>query len=339
MRLLYNFRRIVPEPPEQKQGSDSPELSMILVVGSQRERAALSLRSLLEQNAIDRMEILLFDLGPPECSALPGSDHSRVKVIRGSPSDLLGSSRAKGVRMAAAPVVGFIEEHCEMQPGAAEAMILAHRGPCAAVGCDLINGNPNAGRSDQTFRMSYGIHIRPQYDRGPSKSIAVNNSSYKRAVLLRYEPQLALMLAADLVLQWKMTQDGGQLFYEPAAKIAHRNEIEFSRLCVGVFYLGWVLTGSRAQVFEWSWAVRVLRIALSPLVPWVRAAKTFVRIWPHGPSQVLQFLRDLPFSLAINYSNTAGNVAGLLKKLETGIQAFSYFEINEPRPLRAELRP
>lgn len=312
---------------------------MILVVGGQRERAALALRSLLEQSVIDRMEILLFDLGPPGCSPLLGSDHSRVKVIRGSPSDLLGSSRAEGVRRASAPIVGFIEEHSEMQPGAAEAMILAHREPCAAVGCDLINGNPNVGRSDQTFRMSYGVHVRPQYDRGPSKSIAVNNSSYKRAVLLRYESQLALMLAADLVLQWKIAQDGAQLFYEPAVKIAHRNETEFSRLGVGVFYLGWVLTGIRAQVFEWSWPIRAFRIALSPLVPWVRVGKTFVRVWPHGPSQVLQFLRDLPFSLAINYCNAAGGVAGLLNKVETGLRAFSYFELNEPRLVRAESSP
>lgn len=311
---------------------------MIVVVGSQRQRAALSLRSLLEQSAIGRMEILLFDLAPPDTSALLGSDHPRVKVIRGSPSDLLGDSRAKGVVMATAPVVGFIEEHCEMQPGAAEAMILAHREPCAAVGCDFINGNPDAGRSEQAFRMSYGIYVRPQRFRGPSKYIAGQNSSYKRDVLLRYESHLPLMLAADLVLQWKITQDGEQLFYEPAAKIAHRNETDFSRLCAGVFYWSWSFTGIRAEIFEWNWGLRALRIVLSPLIPWVRVAKTLVAIWPRGLWYVLEFLRDLPFTVGINYCSAAGQVVGLLRRAETGISRFSDFEMNEPRLLRAELR-
>jgi hypothetical protein len=146
------------------------------------------------------------------------------------------------------------------------------------------------------------------------------------------------MLAADLVLQWKITQDGEQLFYEPAAKIAHRNETEFSRLCVGVFYWGWSFNGIRAEVFDWSWGLRALRIVLSPLIPWVRAAKTLVAIWPRGLSHVLRFLRDLPFSVGINYCSAAGQVVGLLKGPETAIPIFSDFEMNEPRLLRAELR-
>ena len=58
------------------------------------------LRSLLEQSAIDRMEILLFDLGPETCPALPGSDHPRVRLTRRAPRDLLATARADGVRAA-----------------------------------------------------------------------------------------------------------------------------------------------------------------------------------------------------------------------------------------------
>ena len=129
------------------------------------------------------------------------------------------------------------------------------------------------------------------------------------------------MLAADLVLQWKITQDGEQLFYEPAAKIAHRNETDFSRLGVGVFYWGWSFTGiPRARFSSGTGGLRALRIALSPLIPWVRVAKTLVAIWPHGLSQVLQFLRDLPFTVGINYCSAAGQVVGLLRRAETGTQ-------------------
>jgi hypothetical protein len=327
----------VPEAQDQKPESTAPELSVILVVGGQRKRAAAALRSLLEQSMIDRIEILLFDLGPEDCSPLPGSNHPRVKIMRRGPNDLLAAARVEGVRMANAPIISFIEEHCEMQPGSAEAIVLAHRGPWAAVGCDFINGNPDVGKSEKAFRMSYGMYVRPQHRRGPSKTIAGQNSSYKRDILLRYDRQLELMLTADLVLQWKMTQDGERLFYEPTAKIGHLNETTFLRLCVGVFYWSWCLSNVRAQIFEWSFPRRALRIVLTPLVPWVRLAKSFVGMFPRGPRPVLRFLRDTPFILAINHCSAAGQMAGLLNPLDGAARKFSHFEMNEPRLLQTEL--
>ncbi len=145
-----------------------------------------------------------------------------------------------------------MEEHCEVQPGWAEAIVLAHRGPWVGVGCDFINGNPNAGSSDKAFRMNYGIYVRPQRGRGPVKRISGQKSAFKRKALLRYENKLESMLNADLVLQWKMGQDGNQLFYEPAAKMAHRNENTLRSLCVGVFYWNWCFSNIRAEAFQWG---------------------------------------------------------------------------------------
>jgi glycosyltransferase involved in cell wall biosynthesis len=326
----------VPEPVDQRQGEDVPKLSVILVVGSQRERAARALCSLLEQNIINQIEILLFDLGPEECSALPQSDHPRVRLTRQSPKDLLAAARVHGIHAAKAPVVCFMEEHCEMQPGWAEAIALAHRGPWAGVGGDFINGNPGAGKSDQAFRMNYGIYVHPHRGRGPTKTIAGQNCSFKRDVMLRYDENLELMLNADLVLQWKMAEDGHQLFYEPTAKIAHRNENTFRSLCVGVFYWNWCFSNVRARVFKWSLAHKILWIALAPLIPWVRLAKMFVWVSRLGRSQFVSFLHDIPFIVAVNHWTAAGQVAGLLNKIDTAAREFSHFEANEPRLLRAE---
>jgi hypothetical protein len=326
----------VPEAQDQKPESTAPELSVILVVGGQRKRAAAALRSLLEQSIIDRIEILLFDLGPEHSVALPGSDHPRVRMTRGGPDDFLATARVRGVHAANAPVICFMEEHCEAQLGWAEAIVLAHRGPWAGVGCDFVNGNPNAGTSDKAFRMNYGVYVRPQRGRGLVKRIPGQNSAFKRDVLLRYENQLELMMSADLVLQWKMGLDGNQLFYEPAAKMAHRNENTLRGLCVGVFYWNWCFSNIRAQVFQWSFPFRALRILLSPLIPWVRLVKMFVRILRLGPSHFAQFVCDIPFVLVVNHCSAAGQVAGLLNPPDTAAREFSHFELNEPRLLRAE---
>ena len=52
-----------------------PDLSVLLVVGERRDRAVRALASVLSQDALDRLEILLLDLAPGEPAPLPGSGH------------------------------------------------------------------------------------------------------------------------------------------------------------------------------------------------------------------------------------------------------------------------
>jgi hypothetical protein len=322
---------------QKEPASDSPALSVILVIGGQRERERLALQSLLEQSAIDRMEIQLYDLGPVDCPPIAGSDHPRVRLTRGTPDDLLADARAAGVRAAKAPVICFMEEHCEMQPGSAEAYIRAHEGAWAAVGGAFVNGNPDSAQSNQAFRMNYGIYLRPQHGRGPAALVAGQNSSFKREALLRYNEQLEMLLNADLVLQWQMLRDGYEFFYEPAVKIAHRNENTFRSLATGVFYWNWCFSHMRARFFRWSVPRRIVWILLTPLMPWVRLARMF-RWMPHfGLSRFFTFVGDIPFIVAVSYCAAAGQVAGLLNKLDKGARQFSHFEMNEPRLLREEL--
>jgi glycosyl transferase family 2 len=325
------------EPENQTPRSDAPALSVILVIGGQRERERRALHSLLEQSAIDRMEILLYDLGPVDCPPIPGSDHPRVCLTRRTPEDLLGEARAEGIRAAKAPVICFMEEHCEMQPGTAAAYIRAHEGPWAAVGGDFVNRNPNSGRSDQAFRMNYGMYLRPHRGRGRTHSVPGQNSSFKREILLRYHEHLEMLLNADLILQWQMQRDGYELFFEPDARVAHRNENTFRSLCTGVFYWNWCFSHVRAKVFRWSLPRRAVWILLAPLMPWWRLAKMFTWMPRLGVSRFATFLTDIPFIVAVSYCAAAGQVAGLLNKLDKGARLFSHFEMNEPRLLREEL--
>ena len=239
-----------PRSTSQESVSEVPALSVILVIGGQREREARALQSLLEQSAIDRMEILLYDLGPVDCPPIPGSDHPRVRLTRQTPDDLLAVARADGIRAARAPVICFMEEHCEMQPGTAEVFIRAHEGPWTAVGGDFINGNPDSVHSNQAFRMNYGIYVRPQVRGGPAHFVPGQNSAFKRDVLLRYDDKLEMLLNADLVLQRLMARDGCRFLYEPAAKIAHRNENTFRSLATGIFYWNWCFSHVRAKLFR-----------------------------------------------------------------------------------------
>src|SRR3954451_12758955 len=213
---MVRWGRPMDSKSQNGSAANHSELAAILVVGGQRERAARALNSLIEQSAINRMEILLFDLGPEHCDPLPNSDHARVKLTRSGPTELLSKARLRGIRSTKSPIICFMEEHCEMQPGWAEAVIADHQEPWAAVGTDFINANPDAGTSNKAFRMNYGHYGRPPGPRGPTRLVAGQNASFKRDVLLRYESDLELMLNAELLLQWKMQEDGYRMFYNPS---------------------------------------------------------------------------------------------------------------------------
>jgi hypothetical protein len=133
----------------------SPDLSVILVLGARRDRAAGALWSLLVQSVVERMEILLFDLAPGEPPPLPGSEHPAVRLSRLPPETLFSTAKAHGIRSAAAPVVAFVEEHCRVHPGWAAALLAAHEGPWAAVGAEVHNGNPEVAISRQIEVLNY----------------------------------------------------------------------------------------------------------------------------------------------------------------------------------------
>ena len=76
-----------------------------MVVGAQRARAARSLRCLLRQTAVSRLEILLADLAP-------GSE-----TIDGAAEQPgIGGATALCAFAATTPFVAFIEDHCYAEP-------------------------------------------------------------------------------------------------------------------------------------------------------------------------------------------------------------------------------
>ena len=92
------------------------------------EEAVSHLRA---QTASDRLELVV--VAPPseveqaEIDKLAGF-HS-VRAVAHDPRPSSPPPRAAGVGAARAPLVGFTETHCFPEPGWAEALIEAHRGP------------------------------------------------------------------------------------------------------------------------------------------------------------------------------------------------------------------
>jgi hypothetical protein len=153
---------------------------------------------------------------------------------------------AAGVRHASAPVVALAEDHSYPDPDWAAALIGAHRHAWAAVGPAVRNANPKSVTSWADFLIAYGPWSEPA-TAGEVEHLPGHNSSYKRAILLDYGPELEAMLGAESVLHWDLRARGSRLYLEPKAKIAHLNFGLLSSLARAQFHGGRLLAAVRAQ--------------------------------------------------------------------------------------------
>lgn len=309
-----------------------PEMSVILAVGERRDRAVRALATVLAQSAVDRLEILLLDCAPGDPPPLPGSEHPAVRTLRLPPDVLFSTAKANAVRIASAPVVAFLEEHCRALPGWAEALIEAHRGPWAGVGAEVHMANPGVPISHLVAVINYHPWLPPAR-RAEHDMLPGHNSSFKRDLLLAYGNELEDLLRAEIVLHGRLCRDGHRLLLEPAARFAHLNETTLGSIARGRFLWNRCYGPSRARNFGWSAGRRLFYIAATPLIPVYALAKILRTLSRTRPELLRTVLRWLPHFLAAHLATAAGQAVGLLFGRGAAEAHFTLFELNEPRAL------
>ena len=132
---------------------DDTELSVVLVAGSQRERAQKVIDALVMQTAIKQIELILMDLAPPDAKRLEIPE--QLSHVRLSRPDIRrwGIARAEGARAATGKSVAFIEDHCFPTPTWAEMLIEAHKNPWGGVGYAFTNADPDTYVAHGTIRI------------------------------------------------------------------------------------------------------------------------------------------------------------------------------------------
>jgi hypothetical protein len=307
-------------------------ISVVLVVGPRRERAATALESILSQSIADHLEVIIVDYEDETAPPVRGSGHPAVRVHRLSKGHHFGQARATATLMARAPVIAFLEEHACALPGWAAALVAAHRGPWAGVGYEVHNGNPGSGRSDINALMSYGLFL-PPLPAGESRFLSGHNCCYKRDILLPFGDHLGELLLVDNVLQKVLVANGHRLFLEPAAKIAHRNEVSAASTAHGYLHFHRVYGAARAREGRWSVLRRATYVLLAPAIPLYFIAHFGRRLWRRRSPHLRLFLRSLPYVYFTQLVAALGQAIGLLFGPGDSAHRFSVFEVCEPRPL------
>jgi hypothetical protein len=249
-------------------------MSVVLVTPDYYQTVARTISALRAQSHAEQLELVLVapDLKLVDLPAKEQRGFGAVRFVQIGDVKRFAAAQAAGVRAATAEVVVFAEDHAFPQPGWADALIAAHRGPWTVVGPAVLNANPESVTSWADFLLGYG-RWRVPVAAGSTGHVPGHNSSYKRDALLSYGSDLTEWLQAPALLHADLAARGLQLYLEPAAMVSHTN---FSSTRVWLrtrFHAGRAFAAARAR--RWTMARRVMHAMATPLVPFVRVARIF----------------------------------------------------------------
>lgn len=306
----------------------TPAVSVVLIVGDQRARAARALGSVLSQAGIEQAEVILGDAGSAGQPPLPLADDPRVRSLHLSRALSFGEMRAEGVRQARGEMVAFMEEHCMALSGWLAAIMAAGKGPWAGVGGEVHNALPGAGISDAVWLMNYPARWRPPARYGPSKSLPGQNSAYKREVLLALDSDLPSLLQSEILLMWKLVEQGYEIGIDPAIKFRHINETSLRQLGRGYYWMHRSFGHARAQSYRWSWATRLARVLATPLLPWVRLMRYTRLALRDRPDDLRIICRHAPALVIAQYFSALGMAVGYLLGPGDSARQFTQYELD-----------
>ncbi len=308
----------------------SCRLSAVLVAGPCRLRAQRVVDALAAQTAIPFMEIIVVDLAAESVPRLTAPVGATLVYLPRPGLVRWGQARADGARVARAPIVAFVEDHCFPAPDWAEHLLDAHQGPWAAVGYAFTNANPESRMSRTGLLARYGMFAHPVAG-GVARFIAGNNVSYKRHLILEAGQQLDTLLDIDFNMQEDLIRRGHQLFVERRALAAHLNYTTLSGECqTGRPYCR-LLAAHRVEVNGWGFPRRILYGLLTPVsAPVIRLTRLALSLrgrrvlWPAA-------ITGLPWIIVMYVSDALGESAGYLFGAGGAARAVLKYELETER--------
>ena len=305
------------------------KISTVLVVGRQRMRAQDVLDGIGAQSC-DGLEAIVIDLNP-EMPPLRARADLDLRYVTDPVDGGFAGARALGVRLARAPVVAFLEDHCTPQAGWAEAVMRAFdTGPWAAVGYAFVNANPETYISRACMMADYGLWAAPHPDT-ELRLLPGNNVAYRRETLLAYGDRLPSLLSPDFVMHERLRLDGHRLFLAGSAIAAHQNPVDIRFLLTANHSYCRLLAAQRAQSRSWSsarrWAYAIAVPVGAPAIKLIRA----LRILVHRPQVLCEFAAAMPIVILAFLWSAVGESLGYALGAGGAKDEFEEYELNRSR--------
>jgi hypothetical protein len=324
--------QVVLEILNEMVANEYPALSVVMIAGTCRRSAQRVLDAIDRQTCTDdALEVVVFDCGDPSFEPLRMPSRFASKELREPGLHYWRVARARAARETSAPVVAFLEDHCEPHPDWAERLIAAHAdGRWAAVGYAFTNGSRDSWWSRAALMADYGMYVHP-VEGGPSRILAGNNVSYARWFLDEIGAAFEESVSVDYNVQSFANTRGLPMKTAPDVLAAHRCYSSLWKLSVANYYYVRILSFARARSNGWGLATRTVwaggALALVPALRTLRLARSVIG----SPKPMTGFLSSLPVVLTVYVAAAFGEAAGYLFRLGDSEERFVQWELNTER--------
>ncbi len=168
--------------------TSSPALSVVIASVNGWSMLGPTLRALDAQPERSRMEVIVVEAAGGATRRALRDHEPAVEVIEVDEKLTIPALRHLGVRRSRGELVAILEDHGEVAPDWAGALLEAHRGPWGAVGGVVENGRDGLVNW-AAFFCEYTPYMGPVAE-GESADLPGNNIAYKRPHLLRHAHEL-----------------------------------------------------------------------------------------------------------------------------------------------------
>ncbi len=189
-------------------------------------------------------------------------------MVLESPRGPIPRLRYQGVIRARGELVAILEDHAQVEPGWASALLRQHEGPWGAVGGPVENGVPGLVNW-AVFFCEYAPYMSPVPE-GDSADLPGNNIAYKRPHLLRH----ARLLDEGKWESWindRLRMDGVPIASTNAMVVKHIKPFGLRYFLTQRFHFGRSYAGMRRA--DQSWAKRLTYGLGSLILPGLLSAR------------------------------------------------------------------
>ncbi|MCA9781740.1 MAG: hypothetical protein KC800_33710 [Candidatus Eremiobacteraeota bacterium] len=263
--------------------STKPALSVILLAPYGIDKLDNVMLTMSRQTIAEHVQIIIATQ-PGESLIQTWPELHSVLAVPVENFTYAGPAKMAAIRVAESELIAFAEDHCFPEPGWAEALVEAHKGPYAAVSPWMGSANPHRVWSVASFFNFLPSHSE---QRGRRNSLPTHNSCYKKRLLLEFGENLGELLEMETArLVPDLLCRGWTVLHEPNARVWHLNIEKFSTFVCEQFYggrhYGWI------RASNWSMKRKVVYAVGSVLIPALRLVRqgrslvNFVprRYWP-----------------------------------------------------------
>lgn len=223
----------------------APELSVVIASVNGYPVVGECLRSLEQQTARARAEIVLVDRMGDGTAERVEAEFPDVVVLRASADRTIPQLRSQGLRVARGAIVAVTEDHVYAPPGWMEAMLDAHaRYPdVGGIGGPVSNRCTEKAVDWASFLCEYNEFLPPMVAAG-NAPIPGMNSSYKRGAIDACGDLFYLGLW-ETFLHPGLVKAGQELRLDPSVALEHNKSFGWGEFLSQRYYLARSYAGMR----------------------------------------------------------------------------------------------